>query len=99
MSMASLNSSLLARKGRAQPTGHTPRHLMPVPSGDSKRPDRYNGEKRTHKKYFRLGTKADKDLKLLAVREGLSQQALIERAMTEYLDRAFATADCICRQR
>ena len=99
MTMASLNASLLARKGTAHPAGRTPRHLTPVPTADVKTQNLYAGEKKTQKKHFRLGGKADRDLKLLAVREGVSQQALIERAMTEFLDRAFASADCICRQR
>ena len=99
MSMASLNASLLARKGTAQPAGSGHRHLTPVPTMETVGKSTYETEKKTQKKYFRLGSRADRDLKLLAVREGLSQQILMERAMAEFLDRAFAKADCICRQR
>ena len=100
MTMASLNASLLARKGTAQPAGNSAhRHLTPVPTTNVAIKSPYTSEKKTQKKYFRLGNRADRDLKLLAVREGLSQQALMEQAITEYLDRAFAKADCICRQR
>lgn len=99
MSMASLNASLLARKGTAQPASNTHRHLTPVPTIEAVAKSAYASEKKTQKKHFRLGNRADRDLKLLAVREGVSQQTLMEQAMAEFLDRAFAKADCICRQR
>lgn len=101
MSMASLNASLLARKGFANPAEQSPRHLSSVPSMQTATPkgdDRYAKQKKTKKKHFRLSDKADQEMRLLAVREGLSQQALIEKAVHSYLEAAFASGECICRK-
>lgn len=100
MSMASLNASLLARKGSAFPAAQAPRHLasVPQPTGHkTKSKATYAKEAKTKKKHFRLGDKTDRDLRLLSVREGLSQQALIEKAIQTYLDVAFQNGECICR--
>lgn len=100
MTMASLNASLLARKGSAFPATQTPRHLASVPGEQGARSaSKYKDQKTTKKKHFRIGSEADKDLRLLAVREGLSQQALIEKALHDYLDQAFEESGCICRTR
>ena len=101
MSMASLNASLLARKGFVLPAEQSPRHLSSVPSIQASKPapdNRYAKQKKTKKKYFRLSDKADQEMRLLAVREGLSQQALIEKAVHAYLEAAFANGGCICRK-
>lgn len=113
MAMASLNASLLAPKGCAQPAVRTPT-LVPdtsvrrsaigqiAPPPDTvrkagKKPEK-QPEKKTKKKSLRLSASMDKDLRLLAVRNGLSQQALLELAVGDYLDRAYASGDCICRR-
>lgn len=109
MAMATLNASLLARKGTAYPAASTPRHLASVSSAPVKntaatpktgnRHKGANAEKKTRKKFLRVSTTTDRDIRLLAVRQGLSQQALMERAINDYLDSAFATSDCLCRRR
>ncbi len=102
MAMATLNASLLARKGSAQPTARAPRYLASVPADTrpktlgSRPPAR--PEKKTKKKSMRLSATTDRELRLLAVRLGLSQQALMERAVEEYLDKAFAETECMCRR-
>lgn len=101
MSMASLNASLLARKGYAIPAEQSPRHLASVPvmnSPRAKQTERYANQKKTKKKHFRLSEKADREMRLLAVREGLSQQALVEKAVHAYLEEAFNSGECICRK-
>lgn len=114
MAMASLNASLLAPKGCAQPAARAP---VPAPASTAlystvvgqitpstrnvpKKPQEggRTQQKKTKKKSLRLSAAKDKDLRLLAVRNGMSQQALLERAVNDYLDRAFAEGDCICRR-
>ena len=116
MAMASLNASLLAPKGGAQPAVTAP-SLVPiknpsVPNGTGRfisngriaqRDQRAVGPKKktdrkTKKKSLRLSASMDKDLRLLAVRNGLSQQALLEQAVSDYLDRAYASGECVCRR-
>lgn len=117
MAMASLNASLLAPKGCAQPAARAPsivpntrmsessaRHaaisqIAPL-ANQAKKPgvSEKAREKKTKKKSLRLNASMDKDLRLLAVHNGLSQQALLELAVSEYLDRAFAKGACICRR-
>lgn len=112
MAMASLNASLLAPKGCAQPAVSPPTlvsdtqaryaaigQIAPTSKPPKKPVDnRKAPEKNTKKKSLRLSASMDKDLRLLAVRNGMSQQALLEMAVSDYLDRAFAAEDCICRR-
>lgn len=101
MTMASLNASLLARKGAAQPAASAPLHMASVariPQVSKGSPKRYATEKKSKKKHLRLGHQADRDLRLLAARNGMSQQAIMERAVTDYLEQAFADSSCICRR-
>ncbi len=115
MAMASLNASLLAPKGAAQPAV-TPPTLVPISApvrGRSnqfvdadKRPRNSQAAtetsraagKKTKKKSLRISAAMDKDLRLLAVRNGQSQQALLEQAVSDYLDRAYASGECMCRR-
>ena len=114
MAMASLNASLLAPKGCAQPAANAPMLVSSTRASDSgtryaavgkiaPKPkktaqNRAAPEKKTKKKSLRLSANMDKDLRLLAVRNGMSQQALLELAVSDYLDRAYAAGDCICRR-
>ena len=131
--MASLNASLLAPKGGAQPAAAAPalipveadrfsarRHApfqnqeptaktaaeqrpTPVPGNGTSRSAAKAGTKKkvrrqTKKKSLRLSTAMDKDLRLLAVRNGQSQQALLQQAVSDYLEKAFASGECMCRR-
>lgn len=100
MTMASLNASLLARKGAAQPTPSTPRFLTSVPTGAStgRQQARKSGAKKTKKKHLRLDAATDRDLRLLAARNGESQQSLMERAVSDYLTSMLEVGECICRR-
>ncbi len=100
MTMASLNASLLARKGSAYPATQSSRHLTSVPTMTTPKAaptNRYANQKKTKKKHFRLSDKADQEMRLVAVKEGINQQALIEKAVHAYLEAAFADGECICR--
>lgn len=124
MTMASLNASLLARKGTAHPTPNTPsipnaqstqnsqstsgnpgtpRALSTVTALTSKTAgapsNRYAASKKSHKKHLRLGSVADRDLRILAAQEGVSQQKLLEQAVTDYLEKMFASGECVCGRR
>lgn len=100
MTMASLNASLLARKGAAQPTPSTPRFLTSVPTSAStgRQQARKSGAKKTKKKHLRLDAATDRDLRLLAARNGESQQSLMERAVSDYLTSMLEAGECICRR-
>ncbi len=110
MAMASLHASLLAPKGGAHPAAsaptlvpRTPTHLSAIGqitpnSGKMREAKKRTAEQKTKKKSLRLSASMDKDLRLLAVRNGLSQQALLELAVSDYLDKAFAASDCVCRR-
>jgi hypothetical protein len=114
MAMASLNASLLAPKGCAAPAANAPTLIpsaLPrnAPIGriapnthnkahETQDAEKKKQEKKTKKKSLRLSASMDKDLRLLAVRNGMSQQALLETAVSDYLDRAYASGDCICRR-
>ncbi len=110
MAMASLNASLLAPKGGAYPSANAPTLVPSNPLQHSaigqiahsprkiREPKQSSTEKKTKKKSLRLSASMDKDLRLLAVRNGLSQQALLELAVSDYLDRAFASGECMCRR-
>lgn len=65
---------------------------------DQKSTAQKSKNRRTKKKSVRLSTAMDKDLRLLAARNGQSQQALIEQAIGDYLDKAFASGECLCRR-
>lgn len=116
VAMASLNASLLAPKGAAQPAVKPP-ILVPVstpavgrtrrfadtdkrPQGSQTAPDvqKTATGKKTKKKSLRISAAMDKDLRLLAVRNGQSQQALLEQAVSDYLDKAYASGECMCRR-
>lgn len=115
MAMASLNASLLAPKGGAQPA-ITPPTLVPVSAPSRGGSNRFidagkqprNSQavpqapkaagKKTKKKSLRISAAMDKDLRLLAVRNGQSQQALLEQAVSDYLDKAYASGECMCRR-
>jgi len=110
MAMASLNASLLAPKGAAHPAASAPTLVTRAPAqysaigqitpGARKIREAKKGaaEKKTKKKSLRLSASMDKDLRLLAVRNGLSQQALLELAVNDYLEKAFAAGECVCRR-
>ncbi len=135
MTMASLNASLLARKGTAHPTPNIPAPSNPTtpnahstvntqgvpnnqsPSGTPSTTrglsavtalqpktagassNRYSATKKPHKKHLRLGSVADRDLRILAAREGVSQQKLLEQAVTDYLEKMVASGECVCGRR
>jgi len=110
MAMASLNASLLAPRGGAHPAASAPTLVTRAPIHPSAigqiansprkmhEAKRGAAEKKTKKKSLRLSASMDKDLRLLAVRNGLSQQALLELAVSDYLEKSFATGECVCRR-
>lgn len=81
--------------GRIAPNTQSKAHEAPRKTQDA---GKKKHEKKTKKKSLRLSASMDKDLRLLAVRNGMSQQALLEKAVSDYLDRAYAAGDCICRR-
>lgn len=102
MAMASLNASLLAAKGGAHPAANSPRYLTSVrtPAFTIPKPNKTaTGSRKTKKKSLRLDVSMDRDLRLLAVRLGLSQQALMELAIADYVEKAFAAGECVCQRR
>lgn len=103
MAMASLNASLLTQKGAARPTEPSLQVLEQKTPCNAPQPAKSFALKvakrsKCKRKSLQLGQAADRDLRLLAARIGVSQQALMEMAVLEYLERAFKAQDCRCRQ-
>lgn len=100
--MASLDPTLIAKKGEARPAAtlarlNPPARPRPAPAAPEVQTLKVATTKQTKKKSLRLSFGADKDLRLLAARIGISQQALMELAILEFLDKAFKTQECPCR--
>lgn len=128
MTMASLDASLLARKGTARPimaatnitqasssrvqfiphdvtAKTTPKPkatrtakttTAPVKKSAKQKPTQ--AHRRKHKS-VRLSGPTDKDLRLLAAGLGVSQQSIMERAISDYLEHAYKAHGCICRRK
>lgn len=103
MASASLTADLLARKGRARPTGKWLRSsqvmMAPAPAASNDpcvlvetKPE----EVVVVNKHLRIGAELNRRLKLLAARTDQSQQAIMEKAVRHYLMLELEKADCIC---
>lgn len=113
MAMASLDASLLARKGTARPVVPVPA----APTGSARtahentvtvhtlRPARPPENRTTktpapamrHKKHVRLNDRANRNLRILAASLGTSQQVLMAEAIDTYLEMVAKTHGCLCQ--
>lgn len=98
MASASLTADLLVRKGGAQPIGKWMRsanvtgpapHVSRTASAPKKK-----GTPIT--KTLRLDKTLNRQLKLLAARADISQQAVMEQAVRHYVAVELEKADCVC---
>jgi len=102
MATASLTADLLARKGRAQPTGKWMRsgsvimQQVPAPSGQLSGKVQSKSKGAPVTKTLRLDKTLNRQLKLLAARADVSQQAIMEQAVRHFVATEFEKADCIC---
>ena len=98
MASASLTADLLVRKGSAQPIGKWMRSTNvtgPVPQAARTVPGpKKKGMPVT--KTLRLDKTLNRQLKLLAARADISQQAVMEQAIRHYVAVELEKADCVC---
>lgn len=128
MTMASLDASLLARKGTARPIMAKPNiaqalsnrvqfipHDVAASATQAAKaskivkeikgsiekaitPKSTGVDKRKHKS-VRLSAPIDKDLRLLAASKGVSQQSIMQTAISDYLERTYKEQGCICQRK
>lgn len=96
MTVAKLSSNLLARKGRAAPSG-TGSVVHYGVIKNVKKPPAASGAGRRVRKSLLLDASVHHKLRLLAARHGVSQQNLMEQGVQKLLDEAMQEGACICR--
>jgi len=98
MASASLTADLLVRKGSAQPIGKWMRSTSAVgPTSPAMCATPEPKEKGTPiTKTLRLDKTLNRQLKLLAARADISQQAVMEQAVRHYVAVELEKADCVC---
>ena len=93
MTTASLNASLLVRKGKAVPTRQ---NVEPLFQGIDLKVNQRKPTRRAIRKSLRLTERDNKRLRILAARLGVPQQKIMETALLKMLDEASDTNGCIC---
>jgi hypothetical protein len=98
MATAHLTSDLLARKGGAHPTRKWLREpqLIVNPAMENQRAKQAHPAGKQITKSLRINTQLNQQLKLFAVRSNQSQQAIMEKAVGDYLAQQLENAECIC---
>lgn len=99
MGVAKLDAGLLARKGRAVPlTAHHDVASSFWPDFSSQIRSEATGQEPKVRKSLKLTRVAHRKLRLLAARQNVSQQMLMEYAVLQLLKEAQRDGACICRE-
>lgn len=99
MGVAKLDAGLLAKKGQAVPFSSLSGVKQSLPF---KFPNSFGqddgGPRETVRKSLRLGVTEHRKLRMLAARQNVSQQQIMELAVREFIKRLQQDETCICRQ-